>query len=98
MKVCFVATKVYARRGSERILAPSYDDTSSLLAREFAHCDTLYLLRDELGVLLSFIMVAWETVEVEGQCLPALFAGLGSTRQEEKERRFTGPPLQLLHV
>lgn len=27
-------------------------------------------------------MVAWETIEVEGQCLPALYAGLSAVRQE----------------
>lgn len=66
------------------IAGASFIDTVSRLDREFQHCDTLYLVRDGSGQIACFFMVAWETLDVEGESWPALYTGLSATRPDLK--------------
>jgi hypothetical protein len=66
------------------LVRPSYEDPTALLDREVAHCDTLYLARDEAGRLLSFFMVAWETLPLDDRPVPAVYLGLSATSEETK--------------
>jgi hypothetical protein len=56
-----------------------YDDPTALLDREFDRCDTLYLVRNISGELLSFQMVSWETIGVDGDEVPTVRIGLLAT-------------------
>jgi len=67
-----------------KLVEPSYQDPTALIAREFEHCDTLYLAKDEDGNLVAFFMVAWETLNVSGELLQAVYLGLSATSEDTK--------------
>jgi len=58
-----------------QLVQPNYEDPSALLAREFEHCDTMYLARDDDKNLVAFFMTAWETLVFKGEPLPAVYLG-----------------------
>lgn len=67
------------------LMAPSYKDPVALIARELAHCNTLYLTRDAEGEVVCFFLVSWETLEIPEQgIIPALYLGLSAMRQGAK--------------
>jgi hypothetical protein len=66
------------------VVACSFIDDVGRLEREFARCDTLYLLRDEGGELASFFMASWEALEFDGHLVPALYTGLTAARPDRK--------------
>src|SRR3954451_24832458 len=66
------------------IVAASFVDDVGKLESEFERRDTLYLLRDERGELLSFFMVSWDTLEVDGRRAPTLTAALTAARPDQK--------------
>ena len=66
------------------LVAPSYVDATALLERELAHNDLLYYIRDEDRRLVTFFMIARESVAVEGDLIPAIFLGLSATSQQTK--------------
>lgn len=68
----------------ERLVAPSYEDPTALIAREFEHCDTLYLARNENDCLISFFMVAWEGIKIRNALAPSVYLGLSATSQDTK--------------
>jgi hypothetical protein len=76
------------------VVAPSILDDVARLEREFIRCDTLYLSREEGGDLLSFFMAAFETLEIEGRPVPALYTGLCATRSGMKS---TGEGGKIFH-
>jgi hypothetical protein len=79
------------RREILELVAPSYEDPSAVVAREWAHCNSLYLARAEDGRLICFFLVAWEALEVEG-CgnVQTLYLGLSAARQEVKDTGVIG--------
>jgi hypothetical protein len=66
------------------IVATSFVDNVGLLEIEFERRDTLYLLQDERGEVLSFFMVSWDTLEIDGRQVPTLNAGLTAARPDQK--------------
>ena len=74
------------------IAAASFIDDVDRLDREIDRCDTLYLLRDEGGDVLCFLMVAWETLDIDGRQEPALYTGLTAARPDQKS---TGNAMKL---
>ena len=74
------------------IAAASFIDDVNRLDREIDRCDTLYLLRDEGGDVLCFLMVAWETLDIDGRQEPALYTGLTAARPDQKS---TGSAMKL---
>ncbi len=66
------------------IVAASFVDEASRLEREFERRDTLYVLADERGEVLSFFMVSWDTLEIDGQQVPTLNVGLTAARHDQK--------------
>ena len=66
------------------LVAHSYVDATALLEREFAHNDLLYYIRDDLGRLVTFFMVARECLLVEGRPTPGVFLGLSATSRQTK--------------
>jgi len=66
------------------LLGPSYEDPTSLLERELAHCDTLYVARDPSGRVMAFFLVAWEPLSVNEEILQSVYLGLSATSQETK--------------
>jgi hypothetical protein len=66
------------------VVAPSFIDDVRRLEREFDRCDTLYLLRDQRGDVSCLFLVAWETLEVDGRVVPALYTGLSAARPDQK--------------
>lgn len=66
------------------LVAPSYVDATALLDRELAHNDLLYYIRDDDGRLVTFFMIARESVAVDGDLVPAIFLGLSATSQQTK--------------
>src|SRR4051812_2534011 len=88
-------------RGDERlkaeiaaVAAHSFIDDVARLEREFDRCDTLYLLRDDHGDVVCFLFVAWETLDIGGQQVPALYTGLTAATPDQKG---TGSAMQLYH-
>jgi hypothetical protein len=63
------------RRAILQLVQPSYEDPAGVLAREFEHCDTIYLARDDDDNLVAFFMVAWETLTFKGESLPTVYLG-----------------------
>src|SRR3954451_22138774 len=74
------------------IVAASFVDDVCKLESEFERRDTLYLLRGERDEVLSFFLVSWDTLEVEGQQVPTLNAGLTAARPDQKG---TGTSIEL---
>ena len=66
------------------IVAASFVDDVGLLESDFERRDSLYLLRDERGGVMSFFMVSWGTLEVDGRQVPTLNAGLTAARPDQK--------------
>ena len=66
------------------LVAPSYVDATAMLAREFEKNTTIYLLRDEAGVLVSFLMVGWGEIPAETGPVPSVYVGLSATSQGTK--------------
>jgi len=66
------------------LVAHSYVDATALLAREFAHNDVLYYIRDEEGRLATFFMVSRECLHIDGVPTPSVFLGLGATSRRTK--------------
>jgi hypothetical protein len=66
------------------LLAPSYEDPTSLLQRELEHCDMLYAARDQIGRLMACFMVAWEPLTINEGTLQSVYLGLSATSQETK--------------
>lgn len=66
------------------IVAASFVDEASRLEREFERRDTLYFLEDERGGVLSFFMVSWDTLEIDGRQVPTLNVGLTAARPDQK--------------
>jgi hypothetical protein len=58
-----------------KLVQPSYEDPAAVLEREFEHCDTIYLARDDEDNLAAFFMVAWETMSFKGEALPTVYLG-----------------------
>lgn len=65
------------------LIAPSYEEPSSLLNRELNHCTHLYLGHNQ-GELICFFLVAWEFITLNGSQHPAVYMGLSATRQDRK--------------
>jgi hypothetical protein len=67
------------------LTAPSYEDPSAVVEREWKTSNSIYLARDGGGNIVCFFMVAWETLEVEGSgCIPTLHLGLSAAGEEAK--------------
>ena len=66
------------------VVRASFVDEENRLESEFEHCDTIYLMRDHRDEMVSLFMVAWETLEIEGEHLPALFMSVSVTRTDHK--------------
>jgi hypothetical protein len=66
------------------LVKPSYVDYLSLLDREINHCNSIYLLRDSSQKLITFCLVSWEDLIVNGKETPSLYLGLCVTSQETK--------------
>ncbi|KYQ94387.1 hypothetical protein DLAC_11597 [Tieghemostelium lacteum] len=66
------------------IIAPSYEDPSSMLKRDLSHSNKLYIARERDGRLITFLMVGWENVLFKGQNIPTVYIGLSATRQDQK--------------
>jgi hypothetical protein len=66
------------------IVAASFVDDVGGLEIEFERRDTLYFLQDERGEVLSFFMVSWDTLDIDGQRVPTLNAGLTAARSDQK--------------
>lgn len=78
-------TDVTLRREILDLMATSYEDPTALLTRDLAHCDTLYLARDDKKKLCCFFLVVWKALEVpEGGNVPSLFMGVSAVRQDVK--------------
>jgi hypothetical protein len=58
--------------------------TKSGLEWVLDRCDTLYLSLDARREMTCFVLVAWETLFVDGQHRPALYMGLCAARQAQK--------------
>ncbi len=67
-----------------RIVAASFIDEVGLLESDFEHRDSLYLLRDGRGDVMSFFLVSWGTLEIDGRQVPTLNAGLTAARPDQK--------------
>ena len=67
-----------------QLVQPSYENPAAVLAREFEHCDTIYLARDDEDNLVAFFMVAWQTMMLKGEAVPAVY--LGWTGASERAR------------
>ena len=63
------------------ILAPSYHDATSLLAREWSSCNTCYEFRNSSGELLAFFLVEWPPAQ---SVSPSAYLGLSATRSDTK--------------
>lgn len=63
------------RQAILQLVQPSYENPTAVLAREFEHCDTIYLAKDDEDNLVAFFMVAWETLMVKGEALPTVYLG-----------------------
>lgn len=72
------------RQSMLQLVQPSYENPTAVLAREFEHCDTIYLAKDAEDNLFAFFMVAWETLMIKGDALPAVY--LGWTGASERAR------------
>jgi len=70
-----------------QLVQPSYEDPTALLAREFEHCDTIYLARDDDDNLVAFFMVAWETLLFKGEALPTVYLGWTSASETARASR-----------
>lgn len=89
-QLAFCKTDDDLRRELLEITAPSYENSSALITREWEHCNSLYLARKGNQVV-CFFFVAWETVTIEGGgILPTLYLGLSATRQEADSTRLIG--------
>ena len=66
------------------IAAASFHDETGRLDRELARCDTVYLSRDEHDEVACLFLVAWETLDVNGDTRPALYTGLSAARPDRK--------------
>jgi hypothetical protein len=66
------------------IVAASFVDDVGRLEFEFERRDTLYLLQDERDEVLSFFMVSWDTLDIDGRQEPTLNAGLTAARPDQK--------------
>lgn len=71
------------RAAIHSVVAASFAYDPDRLDTEFERCDTLYAMRGNENELLSLFLVAWETLEVDGREVPALYMGVS-----------TGPPDQ----
>lgn len=67
------------RREMTLMIAPSYEDTASLMDRELTACDTLYIDRDPDGSLKCFFMVGWQDLLVDGRTRKAVYLGLSAS-------------------
>jgi hypothetical protein len=74
------------------IVAASFVDDVGLCESDFERRDSLYLLRDERDEVLSFFMVSWDTLEIDGRHVPTLNAGLTAARPDQKS---TGTSIML---
>ncbi len=72
------------------LAAPSYQDAFPMLRREWNRCDTLYLLYDDTLGVAGFHLANFETLEIEGRCVPALYAGLSVLRDNKKQSSLAG--------
>ena len=66
------------------LVTPSYVDPSALLARELAHCDTLYARRGDDGRLQTFFLTANERIETPLGPIPTVYLGLSAARADLK--------------
>jgi len=72
------------REEIETLLEPSYISTKDLLAREYAHCDTIYTARTLDCRLAGFFMAAWEPIPNADQPIPAAYMGLVATHPDAR--------------
>jgi hypothetical protein len=66
------------------IASASFVDDVGRLEIEFERRDTLYFLQDEPGEVLSFFMVSWDTLDIDGRQVPTLNVGLTAARPDQK--------------
>ncbi len=66
------------------VVAPSYEDASSILSREFIDCNSVYIGRDSSGSLVCFYLTTWELINSEKNKFHAVHLGLSATRQDTK--------------
>lgn len=86
-----IKTDKALRRQLLELSAPSYEDPSAVVEREWETSNSIYLARDGGGSVLCFFMVAWETLEVENSgCVPTLHLGLSAAREGAKNAGLTG--------
>ena len=65
----------------EDIISTFYESTTSILDREFDHCNCLYITRNDEDRVNAFAMFAYETLSVEGaENIPSFYSGLCASR------------------
>lgn len=73
------------------LTAPSYEDPSAVVEREWKTSNCIYLAREGGGRLACFFLVAWEILEVEdSKCVPTLHLGLSAAGEGAKNVGLTG--------
>jgi hypothetical protein len=72
----------------KNIVSPSYEDSTTLLAREIKSCNEIYLAKDQNQQIHSFFMVGWSDLVVDNQQTPAVYLGLSATSAITKNTGF----------
>ncbi len=67
---------------------PYYFDSSNVVERELQHNNTVYLLKDSVGNILSFFMVAWEQHTIQSVERDVVYLGLSCSSQSNQEKKF----------
>jgi hypothetical protein len=70
------------------IVSPSYEDSTTLLAREIKSCNEIYLAKDQNQQIHSFFMIGWSDLVVDNQQIPAVYLGLSATSATTKNRGY----------
>lgn len=65
------------------IARPSYIDPLPVFTRNIQRCNKIYLAKQNEAIV-AFFMVSWETVEFQGEIIPAAFLGLSATSMATK--------------
>lgn len=86
-----IKTNAALRQELLELAAPSYEDPSAVVEREWETSNCIYLARDGSGSILCFFMVAWETLEFDrSEQVPTLHLGLSAAGEGAKSVGLTG--------
>lgn len=67
---------------------PYYVDCLNIVERELNHNNTIYILKDSFGGILSFFMVAWEKHKIQSVERDVVYLGLSCASQSNQEKKF----------